>query len=66
MTKVIYDVFDSKTRTVTTVDFSNPELIISHKDWSELTREEKQRIKKTLKDTPSIPSNGSETRKSRA
>lgn len=66
MHKVIYDVFDPKTRTVTTIDPTNPELIISHKTWSELTREEKQRVKKTIKDTHSSTSNGVETQKTLA
>lgn len=61
MPKVIYEVFDPKSRTVTTIDPSNPEIIISLKTWSELTREEKQRIKKTIKDTPSSPSTAVQT-----
>jgi len=66
MPKKIYDVFDPKSRTVTTIDPSTQELIIDLKTWSELTREEKQHIKKTMKDTPSSNSTGAETQKKAA
>jgi hypothetical protein len=58
MTKLIYEVFDKKSRTLTVFDLSNPELLISHRTWSKLSKEEKQHIYKTLNDTCSSSSKG--------
>jgi len=66
MPKLIYEVFDPKSRTVTTIDPSNPEIIISLKTWSELTREEKQRVKNTHSNNHSSLSGSPTTEKKTA